>query len=31
MQSRLPDILIRSIVGVLTIAIASQFLRAGLS
>ena len=31
MQSRLPDILIRRIVGVLAVAIAAQFLRNGLS
>jgi small neutral amino acid transporter SnatA (MarC family) len=31
MQSRLPDILIRRIVGVLAIAIAVQFLWSGLS
>lgn len=31
MQSQLPDILIRRIVGVLAVAIAAQFLRNGLS
>jgi small neutral amino acid transporter SnatA (MarC family) len=31
MQSRLPDILIRRIVGVLAVAIAAQFLWNGLS
>lgn len=31
MQSRLPDTLIRRIVGILAIAIAAQYLRSGLS